>query len=360
MIVVGAAGGKALWYLTRGTGIVALLLLTAVLLLGIASTLRWRTKRWPRFVVADLHKNLTLLSIVFVVIHVVTTVVDGFAPISLVDAIVPFASPYRPIWLGLGALSFDLLLALVVTSLLRARLGYRLWRWVHWLAYAAWPVALVHSLGTGSDGRVGWLAALALACIALVGLALLVRLVRSAVPARLRIAGGVGTLAAAALVLGWYSTGPLQPGWAARSGTPARLVRSPSASSTARAIAFRSALPQTFNDSLDARLARSDDGVGDVGVAISGNVRGASVEGVLGLTLWGAATEEGGVSMTTSRVTFSPVGVRPYSGTVIALSGDHVVAELTNASGQPLRLTIELRIDSQTQTVTGSVHGEHA
>jgi hypothetical protein len=116
----------------------------------------------------------------------------------------------------------------------------------------------------------------------------------------------------------------------------------------------------SFNDTLDARLARSDDGVGDVGVAISGNVQGTSVEGVLGLTLWGAATQGGGVSMTTSRVTFSPVGVQPYSGTITALSGDHVVAELTNANGQSLRLTIQLRIDSQTETVTGSVHGEHA
>ena len=124
-----------------------------MLVLGVLGTTRWRSERWPRFLVAGLHRNLTLLAIAFVVVHVVTTVADGYAPIRLVDAVVPFVSAYRPIWLGLGAVAFDLLLALIVTSLLRARVGLRLWRAVHWLAYAAWPLALVHGLGTGSDSR---------------------------------------------------------------------------------------------------------------------------------------------------------------------------------------------------------------
>lgn len=357
-MIVAATGGKALWYLTRGTGVVALLLLTAVLLLGIASTLRWRPKRWPRFVVADLHKNLTLLAIAFVAAHVVTTVADGFAPISLLDAIVPFASPYRPIWLGLGAVAFDLLLALVVTSLLRARVGYRLWRWVHWLAYAAWPVALVHSLGTGSDGQVGWFEVLAIGSVIVVGLALVARLLRSAAPFRARAALGVAALAATALVLGWYESGPLGSHWAARSGTPTQLLHTQSASSTARAVAFRAGLSQTFDGTLDARLARSQDRFGDVGVAISGNVKGSGVEGVLALTLWGNAAQGGGVSLTTSRVTFAPVGLSPFSGTVTALQGGRIEAQLTNRSGQSLQLTIDLQIDRQTRTVTGSVRGQ--
>ena len=148
----------------EGPGVVALLLLTAVLVLGIAATVRWQRPGWPRFLVADLHKHLTLLSIVFVAAHVVTTVADGFAPIRLLDAVVPFASPYRPIWLGLGAVAFDLLLALLVTSLVRARIGYGSWRVIHFLAYAAWPVALVHAFGTGSDGRMGWFALLGFGC----------------------------------------------------------------------------------------------------------------------------------------------------------------------------------------------------
>ena len=105
-----------------------------------------------------------------------TTVADGFAPIGLKDAVVPFTSPYRPFWLGLGAVAFDLLLALTATSLLRVRIGLRTWRALHWLAYAAWPIALVHSLGTGSDARVGWFELLGAACTLAVAAAVLRRL----------------------------------------------------------------------------------------------------------------------------------------------------------------------------------------
>ena len=173
------------WFLTRGLGVSALLLLTASLALGVLTSVRWRAQRWPRFVTAGLHRNLTLLAIAFVALHVVTTVADGYTPIGLKDAVIPFVSPYRPIWLGLGAIAFDLLIALVVTSLLRERIGYRVWRYVHWLAYAAWPVALVHALGTGTDARLGWMRSIGAACVAVVALAVLARawLTRRTAPA---------------------------------------------------------------------------------------------------------------------------------------------------------------------------------
>ena len=129
-----------LWYITRGSGVVALVLLTVSVALGVLTSLRVGAGRWPRFAVTSLHRNLTLLAIAFVAIHVVTTVTDGFAPIHLQDAMVPFLSPYRPIWLGLGTVAFDLLLAFVLTSYLRHRIGARMWRGVHWLAYVCWPV----------------------------------------------------------------------------------------------------------------------------------------------------------------------------------------------------------------------------
>ena len=123
----------ALWYATRGTGVVALLLLTAVVLLGVSSTFRWRSPRLPKFLVHGLHRNLTLLVLAFLAVHIVTAVVDTFAPIRIVDAVIPFVGAYRPFWLGLGAVAFDLLIALTATSLLRARVGVRLWRGLHWL-----------------------------------------------------------------------------------------------------------------------------------------------------------------------------------------------------------------------------------
>lgn len=357
MTLLAASNAKELWYLTRGTGVVALLLLTAVLVLGIAGTLGWQRPGWPRFLVADLHKYLTLLSIVFVAAHVVTTVADGFAPIRLLDAVVPFASPYRPIWLGLGAVAFDLLLALLVTSLVRARIGYGSWRAIHFLAYAAWPVALVHAFGTGSDGRTGWFALLGFGCAAAVGLAVAVRLLRSTGSGGIRALAGAATVAVALIVFFWYRGGPAQQGWAARSGTPSSILRRHAARQTTIPTApARTTFSTPFAGALDARLAQSRDTSGNVGIAIAGNVRGSHVLGILHLTIWGTATGDG-VAMSTSRVTFSPVGAKPYAGTVVGLDGNQVVADLTDPSGASLRLSLELRIDSASSTVTGSVHG---
>src|SRR5205823_14491543 len=131
---------RILWYLTRGLGVGALLLLTASVALGVLTASRWRSPRWPRFATAGLHRNLTLLAICFVAGHVATTIADGYTPIGLKDAVIPFVPSYRPIWLELGAGAFDLLAALVDTSLLRPLTGYRAWRYVHSLADAAWPV----------------------------------------------------------------------------------------------------------------------------------------------------------------------------------------------------------------------------
>jgi DMSO/TMAO reductase YedYZ heme-binding membrane subunit len=356
--LLAASTAKTLWYLTRGTGVVALLLLTAVLVLGIVGTIRWQRPGWPRFLVADLHKNLTLLGIAFVVVHVVTTVADRFAPIRLLDAVVPFASPYRPVWLGLGAVAFDLLLALLVTSLVRARLGYGSWRVIHFLAYAAWPVALVHAFGTGSDSRFGWFALLGFGCAAAVGLAVAARLFRSDGPANVRMLAGLATVGVAVIVFVWYRGGPAQAGWAARAGTPTSILRRNAPTGATRTTRT---LPATtfstpFAGALDARLAQSRDASGDVGIAIDGNIRGSHVLGILHLTLWGTANGEG-VAMSTSRVTFSPVGEKPYSGTVVGLNGNQVVADLTDPSGTSLRLALALRIDSATSTVTGTVRG---
>ena len=152
-------GPSAYWYLARGTGAVALVLLTASVVLGILGSVRFAAARWPRFAIDAVHRDISLLVLVVLVIHIVTSVLDGFAPITLLDGVIPFNSPYRPLWLGLGTLSFDLLVAIAVTSLVRRRLGYRAWRAVHWLAYASWPVAVLHGLGTGSDVKQWWMLA---------------------------------------------------------------------------------------------------------------------------------------------------------------------------------------------------------
>jgi predicted ferric reductase len=157
-----------LWYTTRGAGVVSLLLLTGVVVLGVLTAVRWQTATWPRFLTAGLHRNLALLAVVFLALHIVTAVVDPFTALGWTAATIPFSSWYRPLWLGLGVVALDLLLAIVVTSLLRHVLGQRTWRLVHWLAYASWPIALVHALGTGSDASAPWMLGLAVACVATV------------------------------------------------------------------------------------------------------------------------------------------------------------------------------------------------
>jgi sulfoxide reductase heme-binding subunit YedZ len=159
-----------LWYASRSTGVVALLLLTAVMLLGILVTRQGRLPGLPRFAVSGLHRNLSLLATAFVVLHVLTAVADGFVNIPLTAAVVPLTSPYERIWLSLGAISLDLTVALIVTSLLRRHLSRRAWRAVHLLAYLSWPVAWVHSFFSGGDLQHGILFVIALICaVAVVG-----------------------------------------------------------------------------------------------------------------------------------------------------------------------------------------------
>lgn len=166
----------ALWYAARATGIVTLLLMTLTVIGGILGVTRANPRTWPRFTLTLLHRNLSLLTVSFLVVHVASSTVDAYAGIGWLDALVPFGSVYRPFWLGLGAIALDLMLAIVITSLLRPRINLRLWRAVHWTAYGSWPVALVHALGTGTDTRHGWLVAFPLGCMAAAGVAVVWRL----------------------------------------------------------------------------------------------------------------------------------------------------------------------------------------
>lgn len=159
------------WYLLRSSGVSALVLLTAVLVLGIAGSNRWRLGRQPRYVTVAIHRSISLLAVVFVGFHVATTLLDHYAAVSVAAVFIPFAPAGNGFWVGLGALSLDLVAALIVTSLLRRRLGYAGWRATHWLAYACWPVAFAHGVGMGSDAATAWFRIVALACLGAVLLA---------------------------------------------------------------------------------------------------------------------------------------------------------------------------------------------
>jgi DMSO/TMAO reductase YedYZ heme-binding membrane subunit len=162
------SGTTAFWYASRATGIVALLLLTAVLVLGILVNRQGRLPGLPRFAVTSLHRNISLLAVAFVAVHVLTAVLDTYVSIPLASAVVPFDSGYERLWLGLGAISFDLMLAMIITSLIRGRLNRILWRAIHLLAYLCWPVAFAHSIGSSKDLQHGWLLYLAVGCAVVV------------------------------------------------------------------------------------------------------------------------------------------------------------------------------------------------
>ncbi|MFN8123282.1 MAG: ferric reductase-like transmembrane domain-containing protein [Thermoleophilia bacterium] len=345
----------AYWYLTRGSGVTVLLLLTASLVLGIASTLRVGGRRTPRFVTSGLHRNISLLSLAFLAVHVLTTLADGYAPIRLLDAVVPFASPYRPVWLGLGAVALDLLVALAVTSLLRVRIGLRTWRGLHWAAYAVWPVAMLHALGTGTDAPRGWMVLVAAGCLAVVGAAVAWRLARAGAEHRpLRLGLGLASVAVPVLAVAWFASGPLQPGWAARAGTPATLLGG-GGTTAARAA---TGLPGTgFSAPATGTLVESaQDATGEITVRVDA-VTSGDVRTTVRVALHGPALPGGGVAMRVSRATFGPVtDPARYTGEVSALDGRHIAMTVRAPGHRPeaYRITIDLQ---DVDLLAGTVHG---
>jgi len=162
---------KSDWYLMRGSGLVVLVLFSLTVVLGVVGVQRWQSPRWPRVLTASLHRSVALLAMCFLGVHIVTAVLDQWIGLGWLDVIVPFRSPYRPLWVGLGTLTLDIGLAVTVTSLLRRHIGHRLWRFVHWGAWLMWPLAVLHGLNAGSDTRAGFGLVVVLVCIGMVGAA---------------------------------------------------------------------------------------------------------------------------------------------------------------------------------------------
>lgn len=360
-MVLIAAAPSPYWFITRGTGVVALVLLTLSVALGIGDVRRSRLRGMPRFVLDALHRNSALLAVVFVMVHIGTTLLDGFAPIGLLDVVVPLHSAYRPVWLGLGAVAFDLLLAVTVTSLVRHRLGYRHWRAVHWAAYACWPVALIHGYGTGTDAATHWMLVLSGACVATTLVAVALR-IRTGWPAQLRVR--VPALAACGLLpIGlavWLASGPLAGGWARRAGTPAAVL------AAAHAQTVPAPAPRRTTGGTPSHA-------GTVTAALSGTVReGEQPDGsalidirlrtsstrlrLLDIRIRGQPLAGGGVAMTSSRVALGPAdNPDQYGGRVTALNGATIQAHVEGPVGASLVVTAQLAISQGDGAVTGQM-----
>jgi sulfoxide reductase heme-binding subunit YedZ len=357
-------GPSVYWYLARGTGAVTLLLLTVVVVLGIFGPLRVTGGRWPRFAIDTLHRDLSLLVIALLVVHIVTNVLDSFVSISLSAAVIPFISSYRPIWLGLGTVAFDILLCLAITSLVRRRLGYQRWRLIHWLAYASFPVAVLHGLGTGSDTKIWWMLLLTAGCVAAVVIATCARVARaeSAVPGLRVPALALSVLTPVALAV-FALAGPLAHGWAARAGTPTKFLIHPApARVSTRTVAppaprARAVSLAPFTAALTGTVRQSQAPGGalvDLNMHLSGEVTGQ-----LRVRLAGQPSPGGGLSMTGSQVDLLTHGTGVMTGQITSLEGTEFIAHVLN-NGGALDLHAQLNIDSQTNAVTGSVNASRA
>jgi len=363
-----ATATSPLWFATRATGLTALVLLTITVVLGIVTSVRFASPAWPRFVTVSLHRSLSLLTITFTGLHVLTTITDPFASISVVSVLVPFTSGYRRIWLGFGAVAFDLLLAVLVTSLLRTRIRPRVWRAVHWAGYACWPVALVHGLGTGTDGAARWVLAITAACALAVISAGIWRLgVGWPAHAGVRVAAAAAATAVALATAGWAWAGPLGPGWARRAGTPAALLaRSSGSGSAAPAGGGNGAASVSSGSSAFPALPFQAPLAGTVVFApgpASGDrtVTLAMADGSavrLKIVISGPA-EQGGVAMTASSVTLGPASAPArYTGHVTVLEGSVIQAAVSGAGGH---LSLAVDLTSQTSTaVAGTVTARQA
>ncbi len=223
-MMLATSSPSVLWYITRGTGSVLLIVLSASLALGILTFGRWQSKSFPRFVTVTLHRNLALFSIVLLAIHMLTAILDPFAHLGLKDALIPFSSAYRPLWLGIGVVSGEIMVAIAATSLVRVWLHFRLWKGIHLLSYLSWPLAVFHGLGTGSDARHSWFLWLTAACVTLVVVSLIYRVSLQRTGSAERKAATFSLSVGVFALILWTITGPLQSDWAVRAGTPSAML----------------------------------------------------------------------------------------------------------------------------------------
>jgi Ferric reductase like transmembrane component len=364
MLTTAAASASptAYWYLTRGTGTVALILLTLSVALGIANVRRLRIERTPRFVLDAVHRRVSLLAMAFLLVHIATSLLDAYAPIRIVDVVIPFVSAYRPLWLGFGAVAFDLMVAIVITSVLRRRFGYRAWRTTHWAAYASWPVALLHGLGTGSDTTAGWMLLIVGGCVIVMIVAVVSR-ATAGWPDHL--GARVVALAASALVplglLAWLPSGPLAAGWAQKAGTPASLLqtsaatgsstRATSSTSSGSSLPARAAFTANASGTVQQRPASHGRSQVDISLSLSGRKLST-----LTIQLRGQALDQGGLEMTSSAVTLgSHAQPSQYRGVVTSLAGTNIVSRVSDASGNQLTLVARLGLNPDSGSASGTV-----
>jgi len=360
-------GPSALWYLTRATGAVTLILLTVSVALGVANIGRLQAAGWPRFVVEGVHRNASLLALAVLLVHIVTSLLDPFAGIHVLDSLVPFIGSYRPLWLGFGAFASDLLLAIAITSIVRRRLGHRAWRATHWFAYLCWPVAVLHAAGTGSDIKQAWMLALLVICVLAVVAAVWARVGFGWPTQRgLRWTALAASIALPLAFVAWLPGGPLAKNWALRAGTPLRDLRRTSATISANrggssgSTGSTTTAPPTrtisaFTAGVSGTTSQVQSTNGQIEVHIHLRVASRQLD-ALDVRIYGEPLQGGGVQMTSSAVAIGTHAAPTlYSGAVTGLDGTNITARVSSAGGRHLAVGVALRIDGVTGRSSGTV-----
>ena len=379
-----SAWGQVTWDIARSGGFVAYGLLTLAVALGLALSMRWQAPHWPRLINSELHNFVTLLSLVFVVIHVLAVWLDPFTAFGWSEVFIPLVSHYRALWMAFGIVALYLGLALAASVWLRRFIGYEWWRRLHVLTLAVYLLVTVHGLTTGSDTRTVWAAAIYALSVLLIAALLWIRLLTPVGGQQRRHPIWVG-VTALALFVSVIATvlGPMRAGWNAfanggngsgqRGDTATSLTAEVSgATPTATSVATATALSAPFQAQVSGTMSQtSPDTSGDVEVTVASTLRIAQTgaTGTLTIILDGVAQggDDGSLDVTNTRVSLGPSASDiTYRGQLSRVRHDdgglfmEGVLRPTGGSGSPMGLRLTLQVDSsghvsgQAQATTGS------
>jgi sulfoxide reductase heme-binding subunit YedZ len=338
-MTVAALSTQALWYSSRGTGLVAVILFSLVVVLGILQVHGIEGPGRQRFIITQVHRNASLVAVAFIAVHIISSIADGFAPISWIDAFIPFLSPYRPLWLGLGAVAVDLIIAIVVTSLLRTRLSLNAWRIVHWFSYVCWPIVILHSLGTGTDGRSGVVQLTYLVCVIAVVIACAWRVMRnwSHQPIARAFSAGAGIITIIVITI-WALTGPTQVGWAKKAGTPASLLGTGTSGDTT--LGFNPPFTTDFSGTITQSGSKTSGGTATL--TANGSFT-SSAAGTFTMAINGTNSSSGGLQFKTGTMTMGPPeNPTQYSGPISTAAGSTITAKVSDNAGHTYTATMEI------------------
>ena len=369
--MIAAVSISPLWYISRSAGYIGLVLLGVIGVLGIITAGNLKIAQGTKFIAPELHRSLSLLAIVVLAIHVGAAVADKYSFIGLKDVFIPFMSAYRPIWVGLGAIAVDLGIAVLATSLIRVKMGYRSWKVVHWASYPIFALSVIHGLGSGTDTSLWFSKFIYLVVGGVLVLAIIARLLAHP---DLRIGKKVAFFGTSFLVplaiVAWAVSGPLASNWPKRAQgglkqavlTSAQVTTAAAKSKqkitavTAPPLQLSSTYTSDWSGSIDQSPSNAQ---GEIALRLMGKLAG-SPGYLLSVVLIGVPLD-GGVSMTSSLVEIaSTSGSVVYKGSVTSLNGTTIVGQVSNASGQTLSFSASVSLGSNGASFSGIVAGSNS